>query len=264
VHFVDRPGFTNNVGLSIGQSIFTPEDTDEDDLIRDDRPYAGWLYGAVSLHHKSRAVLHFLEIQAGIVGPYAFGEEAQNGVHKLRGLHEAEGWEHQLETEPGLIVTYEQKRRMPAWEDSGLNADLIPGVRVSLGNVLTEAAAGATVRLGHNLPRDFHGNRIRSSGYALPPTQPGEANAWNGPVRFYVFAGAEGRYVAQDIFLDGNTLRDSHSVDREPFVAEMEAGAGIGHGDWRLTYTHVWLTRQFKGQRGTYHTYGAISLSILF
>lgn len=32
----------------------------------------------------------------------------------------------------------------------------------------------------------------------------------------YVFAGAEGRGVASNIFLDGNTFEDSHTVDREP------------------------------------------------
>src|SRR3989304_3953862 len=38
------------IGFAIGHNIYTPEDTDARALVVDDRPYAGWLYGAVSLH----------------------------------------------------------------------------------------------------------------------------------------------------------------------------------------------------------------------
>jgi len=32
------------IGFALGQNIYTPEDIARSDLIRDDRPYAGWLY----------------------------------------------------------------------------------------------------------------------------------------------------------------------------------------------------------------------------
>ena len=38
------------VGAAFGQSIFTPEDTSATALVVNDRPYAGWLYGGISVH----------------------------------------------------------------------------------------------------------------------------------------------------------------------------------------------------------------------
>ncbi len=37
-------------GASLGQDIYTPTDRYRTDVITDDRPYAGWLYGAAALH----------------------------------------------------------------------------------------------------------------------------------------------------------------------------------------------------------------------
>ena len=42
------------VGAAFGQSIFTPEDTVTSGLVTNDRPYAGWLYGAISVHAETK------------------------------------------------------------------------------------------------------------------------------------------------------------------------------------------------------------------
>lgn len=42
-------GSRSAVQYSVGQKIFTPRDTQQQSLISSDRPYAGWLYGSVSL-----------------------------------------------------------------------------------------------------------------------------------------------------------------------------------------------------------------------
>ncbi|MBM3511840.1 MAG: lipid A deacylase LpxR family protein, partial [Alphaproteobacteria bacterium] len=63
------------VGFTLGQSIFTPEDTDARKLVRDDRPYAGWLYGGVALLWEDRgangrlSTLDTVELDVGGVGP---------------------------------------------------------------------------------------------------------------------------------------------------------------------------------------------------
>ena len=47
----ERPGdpLQARASFSIGQSIYTPEDTSATELIEDDRPYAGWLYAGFGL-----------------------------------------------------------------------------------------------------------------------------------------------------------------------------------------------------------------------
>ena len=71
----------------------------------------------------------------------------------------------------------------------------------------------------------------------------------------------EGRYVAHSIFLDGNTFRDSHSVDREPLVGDLQAGLVLTWKDVRLSFTNIFRTDEFEGQSSPTE-FGSISLSL--
>jgi hypothetical protein len=53
----------------------------------------------------------------------------------------------------------------------------------------------------------------------------------------FIFGAVDGRAVARDIFLDGSTFRDSRSVNKEPFVADISAGVGLIAGRWQANYT---------------------------
>lgn len=258
-----RDGWTNNLGLALGQSIYTPEETRREIPDPDDRPYAGWLYGSVALHHKNETRLHMLELTLGIVGPAALGAEAQNGVHTVRHLRKAKGWDHQLGTEPGLMLTYDYRQRRGAIGDpDGLGADLLSSLRLNAGNILTAATVGATGRFGYNLPKDFHGSRINASGYARPPADAAEIASGQN-FSLFLYATVEGSAVAHNLFLDGNTFRDSPSVDRQPWVAGGELGAGCCWSRYRLTYSHVVRSKEFHTQDGA-QQYGSICLSMSF
>jgi hypothetical protein len=250
---------------SIGHSIFTPDDTDAVALVPDDRPYAAWLYLGFAVYSdylgaQGAARHDVFSIEAGIVGPSALGEEIQNTYHKLIGVDLSNGWDNQLRDEPGLKLGFARKWRTAHWdlsEDGHYEADLIPHISLSLGNIVTDAGAGGLVRLGENLHDDFGPPRIR-------PGLPGsESFERTGSLDWYVFAGAELRAVAHDIFLDGNTWKDSHSVDREPFVADLQAGLALLFDRFRLTYTHVFVSPEFR-QQSQWDQYGAITLSFNF
>src|SRR3546814_17784538 len=101
---------------------------------------------------------------------------------------------------------------------NNLGVDVTPHLGAALGNVYTYGAGGLTLRFGEDLPDDYGPPRIRP---ALPGSdyfRPTDDFGW------YFFAGAEGRIVARNIFLDGNTFKDSHSVDKRPLVADLQAG----------------------------------------
>jgi lipid A 3-O-deacylase len=244
--------------ISIGQSIFTPEDTTAKDLIPDDRPYAGWLYvgfGIVANQGSKR--YDKLELEIGMVGPYSFAEEVQTYWHSLLDLQVPQGWDNQLENELGAVLYYEQARRYDRRVMLGLKADIIPHFGGSLGNVFTYAAAGFTVRLGSNLEDDFGPPRIRPSLPGGAFFRPEKGFTW------YLFAGLEGRAVLRNIFLDGNTFTDSHSVDKKPLVGDVQAGLVLQWNRFRISYTQIFRTKEFDGQdRGD--LFGSLSLSYLF
>ncbi len=249
-------------GFSIGHSMFTPDDTDAVALVPDDRPYAAWAYLGFSVHSVYRGVngsgrQDVFAIEAGIVGPSAKGEEIQNAYHKLINVALSNGWDNQLSDEPGLQLIFERKWRSTREEldeQGRFETDMIPHVAVSLGNIMTDVGLGGMLRYGQNLQNDFGPPRIR-------PGVPGsEGFERVETVDWYVFAGLEGRYVLRNIFLDGNTWKDSHSVEKRPFVIDMQVGGAILIGSTRLTYTHVIMSPEFNEQREWDH-FGALTLS---
>ena len=253
------------VGLALGHNIFTPEDTATTALSVDDRPYAGWLYGGISAHAETRRpfagttlyTLDTVELDIGVVGPMALAEEVQNNFHDLINVSRSNGWRHQLENEPAVLFIAERRWRPAPLRAGALEADIIPHMGLGLGNVMTLANMGAILRIGQDLDVDYGPPHVRPTLSGLAAVASGTDFAW------YLFAGAEGRYVAHNIFLDGNTFADSHSVDRKPLVADIQLGAAIVVDDIRLAFTHVFRTREFEGQRRA-DRYGAVSLSARF
>lgn len=245
--------------FTFGQSIFTPKDISRNIPDPSDRPYAGWLYGSAAVLADSGDRLDRLELQVGMVGPSALGEQVQNTVHGIIGAKKARGWDYQLNDEPGVILSYERTwRGLYAAAPLGIGFDLSPYVGASVGNVLTQASVGATARLGFDLPADYGPPRIRPSVPGSDFFIPTSDFSW------YVFASVEGRAVARNIFLDGNTFEDSPHVTKNPLVADLQLGVAVQWGDLRLAYTHVYRTREFEEQHDNIAQYGAFSVSWRF
>ncbi len=246
------------ISIAAGQSIFTPENTQRTTPLIGDRPYAGWLYGSIGMVSDTGKTLDNVMLTLGVVGPWSFARQTQSEFHDAIGISTPKGWKHQLKNEPGVIFTYERKwRGMFEITPFGLGADITPHVGVNIGNVNTDASAGATFRLGFDLPADYGPPRIRPS---LPgsdffiPTQ---------NLSGYLFTTISGSAVARNIFLDGNSFRDGPHVHKKILVGSAQAGAVVTYGDFRLSYTHVLMTKEYDTQRRA-STFGAITLSYRF
>lgn len=255
------------IGFALGQNIYTPEDTSRRELNVTDRPYAGWLYGAASVHAETRQsvlgrkldVLDTVELQLGVIGPLSLAEQTQKTVHRLIDTTLPQGWNHQLDTEPGIALLAERKWRTPETKlgAGAVAVDVIPHVGAALGNVYTHISAGAMARIGHNLGFDYGPPQIQPALSGLEAIDSPGAFGW------YLFAGVEGRAVGRNIFLDGNTFSDSHNVDKHTLVGDFQVGAALVSGRWRLAFSHVFRTREFEGQNEA-DRFGAVSLSARF
>jgi hypothetical protein len=219
---------------ALGQKMFTSSDIKQADPPLDDRPYAGWLYAEVGLVGTHGDRLQAWRLGVGIVGPGSLAEETQRLVHDVVGTTEPQGWGTQLPTEPTLLLSYETRWRRSVWQgdNTGLEADLIPSLGVVAGNAYTFAEVGTTIRFGSRLPRDW-------GGYSPEPAASGAAVFSADGFGWHLFAGFEGRAFARNLFLDGSSFRDSRSVEKEPFVADLQLGAAVHWRKLRLSYTHV-------------------------
>lgn len=253
--------------VGVGQNMYTPSDITVEDPDPDDQPYAGWLYGTVGVLNdlatgEDSRTQTSVQLSLGVVGPSAYGEEAQKLVHKIIDSPDPKGWDHQLHDEPAVLLSLERRWVVPSEPIWGtkLRADMTPHVGAALGNVFTHAAAGLTLRFGEPPRFDYGPPRLQphtpgSEYYA--PRDPDDTFGW------YVFAGAEGRAVARNIFLDGNTFRDSPSVDKELFVGDLSAGVVLTFDDVRVSYVQVLRSKEFEGQDGV-SLFGAFSVGYRF
>ncbi len=261
--FINRREGQKNIGLSFGQNIYTPRDTQAVVPNPADRPYAGWTYFEVAFVSKTRAISDTISLQAGLIGPHSLAEDTQRIVHQWIDSPRARGWDYQLRDEIGANLGYERRWRLYARSLLQMvGIDLVPHAGLSLGNVQTYANAGGTVRFGLNLPSDFGVQLARPGSVGGTPTDDLDPRvALDRNFSVFAFGAADGRAVARDIFLDGNTFRASRSVSKEPFVADLSAGIGVIAGPWQLTYTQVWRTREFKTQRSNYNNFGSLTLA---
>lgn len=242
--------------VSLGQNFFTPINKRRREPDPQDRPYAGILYGTIGLDRRSWGTADRFELQLGVIGPASFARDTQSFVHHAIDDPVPQGWGKQLRNEPVFNVNAERIWRLPLAGTGFGDVDALPAVGAQLGTVRVAASAGARVRFGQGLERDFGTPRIRHTIADAPPPV-GEGFGW------YVFGGIGGYVVGRDITLDGNTWRDSRSVDRKPLVADFEAGAAVFWQNVRLSYTQVWRTKEFDGQRERF-TFGSVSLAFSF
>jgi lipid A 3-O-deacylase len=234
----------NNMVVTLGQGMFTPNDWRLETPDPNDRPYAGVLVFGVTHNGRDNDSMRATTFNIGVVGPSALAEETQRFVHDFVGGERFAGWDHQLRDEPVFRVMQQRlhKRTLikPTWM-----SDVIFHYGGSVGNLTTFANAGAEVRIGGWIPDNF------GSAPALPVaenTAPTIGPIFSETVRLHAFAAFDVRYVAHDITLDGNTFKDSASVDREDWVADLGIGVAAHWGNWKIAFARYFRTREFRGQ----------------
>ena len=255
------PVENRNAGVFVGQNMYTPRDISLTTPQPSDRPWAGWLYAGLvyqaqrTCGAKSEA-LDTIEVDVGVVGRAAQGEDVQNWWHRIINVPEARGWDNQIPDELAVLLTYLHKQK---WKQSA-HLEVIPHVGFGVGTVMTFARAGGMVRVGRNMT-GFGPDRIEPGGAIL---QNFRTRAKPCPrvtlCEYYGFVGAEGRAVAYNIFLDGTVFRESPSVDRTPLVYDFTVGFSLRFDLLRFTMTRVTRSEEFTtplrgGGKQTFHSF---------
>jgi hypothetical protein len=156
--------------------------------------------------------------------------------------------------------------------------DTVSHVEVALGNIETSTEAGVQLRLGRNLGAPFsvfqatQFDSAKVEEWWLPHDE--TLPCLRGRYLFAIYEcgigiGIQGRAVARNIFLDGNSFRDSQSVDREPYLYEMMVGARLRWKYAQMDMTFVRRSQEFSPVPSDAHSksgmqnYGAVSLHCL-
>lgn len=246
----------------IGQSIFTPTNIAATVPNPHDRPYAAWLYVGAGLMQRSESgrIDHF-QLLVGVVGPSAMGEQIQNGYHGIVGYGTANGWNHQLHDEPGLVATYRTTWDEPLYRSRDFEIDALPQLGVTVGNLWTYGEGGLILRLGQEL----------AAGGTPQTVTPGLSGpGWfnpsrmDGPFGWMLYGGVQTRAVWRDLFLEGNSYRNSPGVEKRNFVTDEDVGISLlFRFGLRVDISYIKRSREFSGQVND-DRIGSITLSTPF
>ncbi|MGE4157568.1 MAG: lipid A deacylase LpxR family protein [Planctomycetota bacterium] len=250
---------STTLAYSLGHNLYTPVDIQSETININDRPWAAFFYGAVSMATLTGDHLDEYEIMIGVVGPSARGEALQKQIHKVIDSPTPLGWDGQLNDEVGLVLS--KQRRWPGvWQSEWGEATFVftPHLGASVGNIYTYINAGGVLKYSlsdnrwHDTPL-LARPAMPGTGYFLPADKMG----------LDVFVGLEGRAIARNIFLDGNTFANSYRVKKNPFVADVSLGFSLTYKEVRLSYTSVYRTKEFHGQEEE-SIFGAFSFGWAF
>jgi lipid A 3-O-deacylase len=230
-----------------GQNFYTPMNIASAEVIEDDRPYAAWLYVGIAAQLVTEKQLKTVELDIGTTGKPAFGRQAQTWWHCLLGFPQPRGWAHQVTPAPGLVGVigiWDHKFALPKetkGDDTFVWAELDPYYRLSIGNVFTQAAGGAVVRVGYNVQRSWT--------QKIPETKRRGSSLAERKWELHGFAGTEARLVGWNALLQHDTYTPRPLPPIKRVVQDFEAGVAVGRGRLSGGFRWVWRTPEYEGGR---------------
>jgi len=244
---------------ALTNQIFTPIDTNNSDVVADERPYASWSYLEFGMHKSYTNHLLSMLLQVGAVGEISGGEWLQKAAHDLVGNNSPNGWDNQLNNELGVNFKGTHKWMVRSKKFTKYECALVPFMSLELGNIAIRTTLGTSARFGYNIPKDFGLSSIDIGA------DPGIASYNNylkksrNRLCYSLNLNLAGSYVIRDIFLDGNTFSKSHSVEKEPFVYYYGVGLSFRYGDIALDIMHTYNSKKYKLEN---HGHGVDTLTL--
>ena len=230
------------LAYQFGQAMFTPADITVSTPQADDLPYAGLLYMAVDLSARNTSYADTIRFMAGVVGPWSQADEVQQQIHRVTGSEEPNGWDYQLHNELVVNMMYERRTAFHTGQlDNGLNYQWIGIRQAELGTINTGAELSLALLFTEYSMQQSHNlqSSMAHSAYLF------STDLNKG---FFAVLGITGHLTLRSIFLDGNTFRDSPSVEKELWSAAIFYGIGYATGEWNISANWTRETRRFETQ----------------
>lgn len=229
----------------IGQMMYTPRRTiAHPDPPPGSRMNAGWLYVADAARFIDGRRLNEVGVTLGVTGDESLAHFSQHALHELvPAFKRPVDWHRQIGFEPGIIARYAHVRWLGLGSAGALSFDAEPKIELEAGNVSTAAATDLHVRGGWRLPH---------------PWIPAAADA---PASITVTFGGFTRFVARDLFLDGNTFGPRDGVGHTPVVNTIDGTVSAQRGRYGFVFGVSSEGRTYRTGPAK-HTWGTMSLSI--
>jgi hypothetical protein len=224
-------------GLAFEQTGFTPSDITASEILYGDRPFAATI--AIKSFSISTDTINKSQLTSsitlGMIGPAAFGNEIQTGIHKWIDDDIPQGWKYQINNDMIIDCELVYEKQLLAFNNFTLGSY----TKVRMGTLNTNASAGLTIKLG-----------IIDDAFSA-------ANKKNFSV--YLYAQPVATIVGYDASLQGGLFNTSSpytipASDIERAVLQNHFGLIVKYRGLYLEYSRAVITREFK--TGHSHKWG--------
>lgn len=221
------------VSYAFAQSMHTPTDISVSELQESEPPYSGLLGGRMTLYAFDKIRSDQLSLSVGMLGELSLAEPSQRLIHRVTGSETPMGWDNQLKNEIVFQVEASHGRRVYATSpERALESDLIVRGTLGAGTIQSSAALSAVIRVGDEL-------QLSHATASLLPDRQVNTLAFLNDNAWYAFVGGEIAHVVNDIFIDGNTFVDSHSVPLDHSRSMVSVGVSWNVGKCAFTFLYA-------------------------
>lgn len=141
----------NTYGWSLMQMAYTPDDIKKTEPDVNDYPYAGGLFLVHTLHSSDpvKKMLWQTELIGGVLGPYSYAAETQEGIHRWIHYQLPMGWDYQMRTD--LLLNLNLTAETSVWQ-KGKWLEVNAGGNIRLGTMEDAANIYGMIRIGKMHP----------------------------------------------------------------------------------------------------------------
>lgn len=261
-HALNQQGISENLEkktfeISAGQKMFNPRSGYAPDPLRQDRPFAGYLFaeGNLSWFFKNESVIK-ATVQLGTTGPDALAQKGQEFLHKTIGFYKPEGWEYQIRNEATINLSAQYTRLLHRASNNAL--DFSFEGNANAGTTYSGAGAGLLFRAGKI-------NQLFNSAYTNAVI--GNNSKTKGLVQREVFFYAKPQLnvVAYDATIEGSLFNQNDPITFgvKPFVFAQQLGFNYSSQRFTFDFGVLFKTKEVKSNAKA-HQYGTISMFYRF
>lgn len=245
------------IEFRLGQYIYNPQTIRAGDILKNDRPFAGYLFGEAGLNtfYNNQSVLK-INGQIGYVGPNAFGEEVQRGFHDVFGYRNVYGWQYQIKNAFAIQANVFYSVKLFPKKESQIDAQFQG--EASVGTIFNSVTVGPVFRFSLKRLLPVYNSNLYDGSLRADKNYKEESE-------FYFYASPKVNYQAYDATIQGSMFNDNSPVTfpLEPFRFNAEAGLKYRKNHWNLSYSFLFRGREAKNNVIEDYFYGSIGVGYL-
>jgi len=242
--------------------MYTPADIRQPQPQLDDRPWAGALYGVMTVFAFQGNHYQASDLKLGVTGRASQAGQVQRGWHRLIGADRPEGWEHQLKTAALVQLGHVRLWRFGDKQAADDRWGFHLGGAGSIGTHRSYASVLAGASLGWQKGRNPVFAVGNDGDLIIQDMENREAFR-----HLLLFSNLSLSAVGHNRFITGNTAGGRSQVKLRRAVAAWQIGFSYPLGRrYRLMYTHTLRSPEFEARDANLHgnpvqRWGTLSLN---